>query len=51
MASVFIQDQGRNITDIEQIRAYLKPYGIWYEHWEVTGRLPANPSDEQILET
>ena len=51
MASVFIQDQNRNITDVEQIRDFLKPFGIWYEHWDVAGRLPQNPTDEQILQT
>ncbi len=51
MASVFIQDENRNITNVEEIREFLKPFGIWYENWEVSGRLPENPTDQQILDT
>ncbi len=51
MASIFIQDQNRKLTNVDEIRDFLKPFGIWYEHWDVSGRLPSNPTDEQILST
>jgi 1,2-dihydroxy-3-keto-5-methylthiopentene dioxygenase len=49
MAQVTIADQNRTITDVTEIRAFLEPFGIWYEHWPVEGRLPANATNEQIL--
>ncbi len=51
MARVLIPDQNRTIEDVQEIRQFLEPFGIWYEHWEVEGRLPAQPTDAQILET
>jgi 1,2-dihydroxy-3-keto-5-methylthiopentene dioxygenase len=50
MARVIIPDENRTIDDVEEIRAFLQPHGIWYEHWPVEERLPANPTNEQILE-
>jgi 1,2-dihydroxy-3-keto-5-methylthiopentene dioxygenase len=49
MAQVIIADENRTITDVNEIRAFLEPFGIWYEHWPVEGRLPANATNEQIL--
>lgn len=49
MARIIIQDENRQISDVQEIRDYLAPHGIWYEHWPVEERLPENPSDEQIL--
>jgi 1,2-dihydroxy-3-keto-5-methylthiopentene dioxygenase len=51
MARIRIQDENREITGADEIRAFLKPFGIWYEKWEVEGRLPAEATSEQILET
>jgi 1,2-dihydroxy-3-keto-5-methylthiopentene dioxygenase len=51
MASVNIPDQKRTLVDAKEICEFLKPFGVWYEKWEVAGRLPENPSNEQILET
>jgi 1,2-dihydroxy-3-keto-5-methylthiopentene dioxygenase len=50
MATIYIQDQRREITDVEQIRAYLKPFGIWYEHWDVAGRVGPDATDQDILD-
>jgi 1,2-dihydroxy-3-keto-5-methylthiopentene dioxygenase len=50
MARVLIPDQQRTLTDTAEIKAFLEPFGIWYEHWPVEGRLPANATNEQILE-
>ena len=51
MATVRVQDENREITCPDEIRAFLKPFGIWYEKWDVEGRLPAEATNEQILET
>lgn len=51
MARIRIQDENREITDVAEMRAYLAPHGIWYEKWDVEGRLPAEATNEQILET
>jgi len=51
MARVRIQDENRDITAADEIRAFLRPFGIWYEKWDVAGRLPAEATNEQILET
>lgn len=49
MASVSIPDQNRNLTQPEEIAEFLKPFGIWYERWQVAGRLPSDASDADIL--
>jgi 1,2-dihydroxy-3-keto-5-methylthiopentene dioxygenase len=51
MARIRIQDENREITDVNEIREFLKPFGIWYEKWDVDGRLPAEATNEQILAT
>ena len=50
MAGITIQDENRTITDLREIQEFLKPYGIWYEHWDVEGRVEANATAGQILE-
>lgn len=49
MASITIHDENRRITDPQEIRQYLEPYGIWYEKWEVEGRIGAEATNEEIL--
>jgi 1,2-dihydroxy-3-keto-5-methylthiopentene dioxygenase len=49
MARVFIHDEKRELTDVEEIRAYLEPHGIWYEKWDVAGRIDGEASSEEIL--
>jgi 1,2-dihydroxy-3-keto-5-methylthiopentene dioxygenase len=51
MASVFIEAEDRTIDDVSAIKDFLAPVGIWYEQWPVEGRLPEDPTNEQILET
>jgi 1,2-dihydroxy-3-keto-5-methylthiopentene dioxygenase len=51
MARIRVQDENRDITSPEEIRAFLRPFGIWYEKWDVEGRLPAEATNEQILAT
>lgn len=49
MARIIIQDENRQINDVQEIREYLAPHGIWYENWPVEERLSDNPTDEEIL--
>lgn len=49
MASVFVPDQQRRIDDPKEIAEFLKPFGIWYEHWQVEGRLKPAATDQDIL--
>ena len=51
MATIRIQEEDRTITDPQEICDYLQPHGIWFENWEVAGRLPENADNDQILET
>jgi 1,2-dihydroxy-3-keto-5-methylthiopentene dioxygenase len=49
MARIRIQDENREITGAEAISAFLEPFGIWYENWEVEGRIGADASNDEIL--
>lgn len=50
MARVHVPDQSREISDVNEIRAFLKPFGIWYEKWDVDGRIGADATNENILD-
>ncbi|MGY8767495.1 MAG: 1,2-dihydroxy-3-keto-5-methylthiopentene dioxygenase [Pirellulales bacterium] len=50
MASISIPDENRTLTDVEEIRSFLEPFGIWYENWDVEGRIGADATNEEILE-
>jgi 1,2-dihydroxy-3-keto-5-methylthiopentene dioxygenase len=49
MASIRIQDEDREITDAQEICEFLKPFGIWYENWDVEGRIGPEATNEDIL--
>ncbi|MCW8130421.1 MAG: cupin domain-containing protein [Planctomycetota bacterium] len=50
MASIWIQDEQRRLEDAGAVRAFLEPYGIWHERWDVAGRVGAGATDAQILD-
>lgn len=50
MACVRIPAEDRTLTEAEEIRTYLKLHGIWYEHWDVEGRLGEGATDKEVLE-
>ncbi len=50
MARISIPDENREITDVTEIREFLKPFGIWYEKWDVEGRIGTEATNEEILE-
>jgi 1,2-dihydroxy-3-keto-5-methylthiopentene dioxygenase len=49
MATVHIPSENRQLSDAAEISNFLKPFGIWYEHWQVAGRLSPTASDADIL--
>jgi 1,2-dihydroxy-3-keto-5-methylthiopentene dioxygenase len=49
MASINIPDQNRTLAQTDEILAFLKPFGIWFEHWDVEGRLKPLATDADIL--
>ncbi len=50
MACIRIADENRQITDVREICDFLAPYGIWYECWDVEGRVGRDAEDQEILD-
>ncbi len=50
MASVFVEKENRTISDPKEISDFLRPFGVWYEQWQVEGRLKKDATDTDILE-
>lgn len=50
MARIFVQEQNREIKSGDEIREFLRPFGIWYEHWDVAGRIGPKATDQEILD-
>ncbi|MDP6444937.1 MAG: acireductone dioxygenase [Pirellulaceae bacterium] len=49
MARINIPDEKREITDSQEISDFLAPFGIWYENWDVAGRVGDDATNEEIL--
>jgi len=49
MAILTAIDAGVRLTNREEITAFLAPFGLWYERWDVEGRVGADASSEEIL--
>ena len=49
MARIRIEAENREITDPQEIQAYLEPHGIWYEQWDVASRISDDATNEEIL--
>ncbi len=49
MARIRIQDEDREISDPQEIRDFLRPFGIWYEKWDVKGRVGPEAANDEIL--
>jgi 1,2-dihydroxy-3-keto-5-methylthiopentene dioxygenase len=49
MATIIITDENRRIEDVEKLRAFLAPYGIYHECWPLQERVDPNASQEEIL--
>ena len=50
MAVIRIQAENRVLSETEQVRAFLAPFGIQYDNWEVAGRIGAQASADEILD-
>ena len=50
MACVQIPDEKREIREPEEMRTFLKPFGIEFEQWDVEGRIGADATNEEILD-
>ncbi|MEM7783403.1 MAG: cupin domain-containing protein [Planctomycetota bacterium] len=50
MARVQIPEQDREIREPDEIRAFLRQFGIAFEQWDVEGRIGADATNEEILE-
>jgi 1,2-dihydroxy-3-keto-5-methylthiopentene dioxygenase len=49
MALIRIPETREQLTQPEAIRAFLEPFGIWYEQWPVAGRLGAGATPDEVL--
>ena len=49
MARITIQDENKRIEDPQEVREFLEPFGIWFENWDVEGRVGVDASNEEIL--
>lgn len=49
MATITIQDEKRQLHGVDEIREFLEPFGIWYEKWDVAGRIDGHATNEEIL--
>jgi 1,2-dihydroxy-3-keto-5-methylthiopentene dioxygenase len=49
MATIIIPDQKRQIDDVQQLRAFLAPHGIYHERWPLEERVDPDASQEEIL--
>jgi 1,2-dihydroxy-3-keto-5-methylthiopentene dioxygenase len=49
MAAIIIADENRRIENVEDLRAYLAPHGIYYERWPLEERVDPNADQEKIL--
>ena len=49
MAVLSIPDENKQLTEKDAICEFLKPFGLWYEQWDVEGRIDKDASQEEIL--
>ncbi|MBM4095740.1 MAG: 1,2-dihydroxy-3-keto-5-methylthiopentene dioxygenase [Planctomycetota bacterium] len=49
MAIVLVPDENRKIEGAEAIGAFLKPFGIWHERWDLEERVSPDAPAEDIL--
>ncbi len=49
MATISIPDQQRRLTDPQEISTFLSQFGIWFDRWDVEGRIGPDASNEEIL--
>ncbi len=50
MATINIPDENRTIEETTAISEFLAPFGIWYEKWDVEGKIGPEASNDEILD-
>lgn len=50
MAAIHVPADDRQLTDADEIAAFLEPFGIQFERWPVEGRMGEASSDQEIIE-
>lgn len=50
MAKITIPEEDRTLEDPQQISDFLAPFGIWYEKWDVAGRIGPDATSDEILD-
>jgi 1,2-dihydroxy-3-keto-5-methylthiopentene dioxygenase len=49
MATVYLPENDQTISEYNEVVEFLRPYGIRYEHWDVSGRIGPGASSKEIL--
>ncbi len=49
MAYITIPSEHRRLDDLQEIRDFLVPYGIWHERWELEDRVSPDATSDEIL--
>jgi 1,2-dihydroxy-3-keto-5-methylthiopentene dioxygenase len=49
MARITIPSEGRQVEAPDAVSAFLAPFGIWYERWDVGDRVDPDASQDEIL--
>jgi 1,2-dihydroxy-3-keto-5-methylthiopentene dioxygenase len=50
MAAIHVPAENRQLADTDEITAFLKPFGIRFERWQVEGRIGDSATDQEILD-
>ncbi|HVY71537.1 MAG TPA: cupin domain-containing protein [Verrucomicrobiae bacterium] len=49
MAVIRIPEENRTVNGLEEVRAFLAPFGIFHDRWPVAGRIGDRATAEEIL--
>src|SRR3954469_7739136 len=49
MATITLRDSEQTLTEADEIRAFLQPFGIWYRRFEGSDQLADDAADPEIL--
>ncbi len=49
MAVIIIADENRQIENVEEMRAFLAPHGIYHERWPLEERVNPDASPDEVL--
>jgi 1,2-dihydroxy-3-keto-5-methylthiopentene dioxygenase len=49
MAYITVPSENRRLDDLQEIRDFLAPYGIWHERWQLEERVNPDATSDEIL--